>query len=160
MTSLYDLDQEFKKLVYQDELTDDDLIAIDKLHGLIEDKIVSYACVIRELKGKQAETEKAIIDATVKLKRISDKIEKLEIRIQQYMTANGIRKIDKHPLFDVTVHTNRSSVDDYSREEIPSQYWKKKEMLSLDKEKIKSEIEMGVLIPGARLINKIAVKIG
>ena len=161
MTSLYNLDQEYKKLLYKDELTDDDLIAIENLNGLIEDKIVSYACVIQELKEKYEATFMAIELANKKLSRIGKNIEKLEERVTNYFVANGIRKIDKHPLFDVSIQKNRASVDDYKRDEIPIEYWRKKEMMIIDKTKIKEDIEnLGVVIPGARLVNKLILKIG
>jgi|ERR1051326_4299557 hypothetical protein len=161
MTSLYDLDQEFKKLLYKDELTDDDLIAIDNVKGLIEDKIVSYACVIQEMKSKRMGTICAINDANDKLTRICQNIEKLEKRVTDYMITNGVSKIDKHPLFDVKIQKNRTSVDDYNHDEIPEEYWKKKEMLTVDKTKIKEDIEnLGLIIPGVRLVNKLVLKIG
>jgi regulator of replication initiation timing len=161
MTSLFGLDQQFKKLLLQDELTNDDLVAIDNLNGLIEDKIVGYACIIQEMKDKYEATYNAILNANNKLNRISKNIEKLEKRVMEYLTENGIAKIDKHPLFDVYIKKNRTSVDDYNHSEIPEKYWKKKETLAIDKTKIKEDIEnLGLIIPGARLINKLILKIG
>ena len=161
MTSLYDLDSKYKALLYKEELTDADLAEIDSLSGLIEDKIVAYACVIQELKAKQMATLHAITHANDKLHRIMTNLEKIEKRVTDYFIANNMTHVDKHPLFDVRLRKNPISVDDYNRAEIPSEYWSKKEMLTVNKTKIREDIEnLGLVIPGARLVNKLTLKIG
>lgn len=161
MTSLYDLDQQYKQLLYKEELTDDDLAEIDNVSGLIEDKVIAYACVIEELKAKMAMTEHAIDMANDKLDRIGNNVEKLEKRITDYLVNNGITKIDKHPVFDVKIQQNRSSVDVHNQDEIPVEYWKTNEVKVLNKTKIKEDIEnLGLVIPGVRLTKKMVLKIG
>lgn len=161
MTSLYELDNRYKKLVYKDELTDDDLAEIDNLGGLIEDKIVAYACVINEFKDKLDASERAMQMVCDKQERIGNTIEKLEKRVADYLVNNGITKIDKHPIFDVKLQKNRTSVDVYNRDQVPAEYWKTNEVMVLDKGKIKEDIEnLGLVIPGAKLINKLVLKIG
>ncbi len=161
MTSLYDLNQEYQKLLTKDEFTDADMAAIDNMHGLIEDKVVSCACVIRELKAKKLATDEAIKLAKDKSDRIQANINKLEHRVLTTLKENQIERIDKHPLFDVTLQTNRASVDDYDHSVIPAEYWKLKETYTLDKIKVKEDIEeLGLVLPGVRLINKVVLKIG
>lgn len=161
MTSLYELDQYYKKLLFKEELTDDDLAEIEHAAGLIEDKIISYACVIEELKAKRSMTENAIDMANEKLDRISTNIDKLEKRITEVLINNGISKIDKHPLFDVKIKQNRASVDVQNQDEIPVEYWKTNQVRVLDKTKIREDIEnLGLVIPGVKLTKKMVLKIG
>lgn len=161
MTSLYNLSQEYQKLLYKDEFTDDDMLAIDNMNGLLEDKIVSCACVIRELKSKKVAVDDAIKIAKDKGDRIQANLDKLEKRVLDTLKENNIQKVDKHPLFDVFLQKNRTSVDDYDQSLIPAEYWNIKESYVLDKIKIKEDIEnLGVILPGVRLINKVVLKIG
>lgn len=159
MTSLYNLSQEYQKFLSMDEFEEADLIALDFLQGAIEDKVVNCACVLQELKGKQAHTEAAIKIAQYKSERLQHNIDRLETYVLESLINNKIDKVDKHPLFDVKVQTNRISVDDFEKDKIPEKYWTKKETLTLNRTKVREDIEQEIEVPGARLIRKKVLKI-
>lgn len=160
MTSLYHLSQEYQKLLSQDEFEDEDMLALDNIHMAIEDKVINCACILQELKGKQANTDAAIKIAKYKSERLKHNIDRLETYVLESLINNKIDKVDKHPLFDIKVQTNRVAVDDYDQTKIPEKYWTKKETFTIDKIKIKEDIEsLNIEIPGARLIRKKVLKI-
>lgn len=159
MTSLWQLSNDYQRLLMKDEFTSEDLAAIDAQHGFLEDKAISCACVINELKSKLFLTQEAIKIAEDKKHRIQANIDSLEEYVLDSLVKNNIEIIDKHPLFDVRVRYNRAAVEDYEPQEIPSEYWIKKESISLDKKHIKEDISNGVVVPGARLVKKAVLKI-
>lgn len=160
MSSLYNLSAEYQALLAKDEYTDLDLMELDKLHANIEDRVVHYAGVIQELESKLAATKVAITNATDKKRRIEANIARLEEYVTAAMIANSLTCIDKSPLFDVKVRNNSPSVDDYQREVIPAEYWVTKYELQLDKNKIKDDIvNLGLVIPGVKLVRKVSLQI-
>lgn len=160
MSSLYNLTAEYQALLGKDEYSDLDLMELDKLHGDIEDRVVYYAKVIKELDGKLAMTENAIRDAQEKKKRIIANIERLEQYVTAAMISNNLAKVDKCPLFDVKIRNNPPSVDDYDTTVIPEEYWVHKDVMSLDKKKVKEDIEnLGLVIPGVQLVRKVSLLI-
>lgn len=160
MSSLYNLTAEYQNLLAKDEYSDLDLMELDKLYENIEDRIVYYAGVIQELRGKLAATSVAIQLAQEKKRRIEANIGRLEQYVTASMIANGLVCVDKSPLFDVKVKNNPVSVDDFEPQAIPEEYWIKKEELHLDKKKVKEDIEnLGLVIPGVRLQRKVSLSI-
>lgn len=160
MSSLYNLTAEYQALLAKDEYTDLDMMELDKLHDNIEDRIVHYAGVIQELRGKLGLTQMAIQSAQDKKRRIESNISRLEEYITATMVSNNLTCIDKSPLFDVKVRRNPASVDDYEPNEIPEEYWVQKTEMHLDKKKVKDDIEnLGLIIPGVRLQRKVSLQI-
>jgi chromosome segregation ATPase len=160
MSNLYNLTAEYQRLIAQDEYTEADLIALDGLHQTIEDRAIHYAYVIKELSMKLAGTQEAINDARAKKDKLEKNIAKIEQYILDTMVNNKMDKIDKCPYFDIKVRHNPVSVDDYDHDTLPSEYWVKKESVMVDKKKIKDDIEnLGLVIPGARLVRKVSLQI-
>lgn len=159
MTSLYNLTKEYRELLSKEELTDEDILAISSRQGEIEDKVIQCAYVIRELEADVAHCESAIKIAQGKKKRLANNLERLEEYVLDAMQNNNLTMVDKEPLFDVKIKTNPASVDDYEPVDIPKEYWVHTTKVSLDRNKVKDDIKNGVVIPGARLINKKVLKI-
>jgi len=160
MTNLYNLTTEYQRLLAQDDYSDDDLKSLDSLHKTIEDRAVHYAYIIKELEGKLSATQDAIKTASEKKQRLQKNIERLEAYILDGLKVANIDFIDKDPMFDIKVKSNPPSVDDYEPTDIPIEYFVKKETLSLDKKKVKEDIEnLGLVIPGVRLVRKVSLQI-
>lgn len=161
MTSLYQLSADYQRLINQDELGDNELALLDQLHTTIEDRVIHYAMAINELKGKFAATKEAVKIAQDKARRLDNNILRIEKYVLETLINNGIEKIDKHPAFDITIRLNPVAVDDYDPQQIPMEYWVKKEVLSLDKKRVKEDIEnLGLVIPGAKLTRNVSLRIG
>lgn len=160
MTSLYALTADYQRLFAKEELDENDLASLDALHKTIEDRAIYYAMCISELKGKAMASKEAIKVGQDKLARLNSKITQLEAYVLDTLVHNAIELIDKHPLFDIKVKVNPVSVEAYETELIPTDYWIKKEEFTLDKKKVKDDIEnLGLVIPGVRLTRKIVLKI-
>src|SRR5258708_1644834 len=141
MSSLYHLNKEYRLLLSKDEYDDNDMAQLDDLHDQIEDKAVQCAYVIKELEGQLAMTDAAIKGAQDKKKRLENNVHSLKEYVLHTMMMNHIEKIDKDPLFDIKVRHNPPSVDDFDPAAIPVEYWVKKELVTLDKKKVKEDIE-------------------
>ncbi len=160
MSSLYNLSAEYQALLNKDEVTDLDLLELDKLHSDIEDRVVYYAGLIQELEGKVASTKVAITNATEKKRRIEANIARLEEYVTATMISSNITKVDKSPYFDVKVRHNPPSVEVEQQEEIPAEYFSHVTEIRLDKKRVKEDIEnLGLVIPGVKLIRKVSLQI-
>lgn len=160
MSSLYGLTAEYQALLAKEEFTLVDLMELDKLHDNIEDRVVHYASVIKELEAKLAATKIVIQDATEKKRRIEANIERLEEYVTAAMVTSNLTKVDKSPMFDVTVRNNPPSVMVEQEEEIPREYFSHVTQITLDKKRVKEDIEkLGVVIPGVKLVRKISLQI-
>ena len=70
--------------------------------------------------------------------------------LQQNMEACGIKEISC-PYFAVKLKKCPPSVHLTDEENIPDAYRKRKETVTIDRVKIKQDIQAGVMIPGAEL---------
>lgn len=160
MTSLYNLTAEYQELLRKEELTDADLKAIDEKFADIEDKGVQYAFVIKEMEAKLALTEDMIKMAQAKKKRLEGNLDRVKANLVYNMVCNKIEHIDRCPLFDIKIRHNAPAVEDYDPDAIPVEYFNKKETLTLDKKRVKEDIEnLGLVIPGVRLVRGISLQI-
>lgn len=160
MSSLYSMTVDYQQLLNKEELDNDDLQKLDALHDSIEDRIVNKAYLRQHLQGLLNATKEAISTAQEKAKRLAANIEKIDNYVLDAMVANNIDKVDKSPMFDVIKRTNPVSVSIEEIEAIPDEYFNKTETLSLDKKRVKEDIEnLGLVIPGVKLVRKISLQI-
>ncbi len=152
MSTLYDLTNEFKELLFLAETEDlDEQTITDTLESLgyeLEDKADGYAKVMRELEG-QAETLKSEIGRLNNRKRtIESNIERMKSSLQDSMQVSGKTKF-KTDLFSFNIVKNggKQSMDIYDK--VPKEYSVVK--LEPDKDKIRQALENGEELPFAIL---------
>ena len=152
MSTLYDLTNEFKELLFLAETEDlDEQTLADTLESLgyeLEDKADGYAKVMRELEG-QAETLKSEIGRLNNRKRtIESNIERMKSSLQDSMQVSGKTKF-KTDLFSFNIAKNggKQALDIYDK--VPKEYSVVK--LEPDKDKIRQALENGEELPFAIL---------
>lgn len=152
MSTLYELTNEFKELLFLAETEDlDEQTIKDTLESLgyeLEDKADGYAKVIRELEG-QTNTLKSEIDRLNTRKRlIETNIKRMKLSLQESMRVSGKTKF-KTSLFSFSIAKNggKQPLDIYDT--VPEGYSIVK--LEPDKEKIRQALENGEELPFAIL---------
>lgn len=153
---LYEIANEYRTALdslVNEETGELDEQAIACLNGIttsLEEKGVAVASYIRNIEADR----KALEDER---KRLAARQEALEARIdwmkgylQQNMEACGIKEISC-PYFSVKLKKCPPSVHLTDEESVPDVYRKRKETVTIDRVKIKQDIQAGVIVTGAEL---------
>lgn len=132
------------------EVNEEMLSELDTTLVKVEDKSIAVASYIKNL-----DAEKKAIEEVKK--SMGERERKLELRVEwltNYLKSNmercGINEI-KSPYFDIKIKKCPVSVDIFDENNVPEDYKKHKQVISIDKTKIREELQMGVVIPGATL---------
>lgn len=156
MTNLYKIANEYQSLLEQTydpetgEIFPQVLDKLEELSTTMEDKAVAVASYIKNLDAEReaiAQAKKNMAERESRLDRRSD-------YLTQYLQCNmercGITEI-KSPLFVIKLKKCPVSTDIIDENMIPDDYKKRKEVVSIDRMKLKEEMLSGVVIPGAQL---------
>lgn len=154
MTALYELAAQHRQLA--ERLTDlglDDATLADTLEGEAGDlmeKGVNIAKVFRNLESFAEQIKQAEIQMAERRKVI----EKRAASIKQYLLTNmdmaGITKIES-PWFCISIKNNPESVVVDDAVALPKEYMRETISFAPDKIRMKSEMQDGIVIPGAHL---------
>lgn len=157
--NIYDIANEYQALLEQTydpetgEIFPQVLAKIDELSAKMEDKAIAVASYIKNL---DAERE-AINQAKRQMADRESKLDKRCSHLTQYLQSNmercGITEI-KSPLFVIKLKKCPVSTEITDENIIPDDYKTFKEVVSIDKVKMKERILAGEIIPGARLSQK------
>ena len=152
MSTLYDLTNEFKELLFLAETEDlDEQTLADTLESLgyeLEDKADGYAKVIRELEGQALILKSEIDRLNNRKKTIESNIKQMKKSLQDAMKSSGKTKF-KTDLFSFNIAKNggKQALDIYDK--VPKEYSVVK--LEPDKDKIRQVLEKGEELPFAIL---------
>lgn len=156
--SLYVIAQEHRAMVDKlMELTDDPQTIADTIEGEslpLETKATNVAFAIRNLEMLAASIKQAEMQMESRRKRVEKHIERVKNYLQYCMEVSGKTSIDS-PWFRLAIKNNPPSVDAYSPDLIPSEYYSYPEppAPSVNKKAIAKAINAGVEVPGARLVS-------
>jgi hypothetical protein len=154
--TLFELAAEYRSVA--DQLADMDLDpqtvadTLESISGDLESKATNVAAFVRNLESSAAAIKEAEAAMSARRKAIENRAASVRQYLLDNMTRTGITKIEC-PYFKIAVRTNPESVviddetavpDDYLRE-IPARY-------EPDKSAMKSAMQDGFAIPGARLV--------
>lgn len=163
---LYEIANEYKQIFDEielesetGELNEEAVLKLSDLQTKMDDKVVAVACFIKNIDAERnaiAEAKKAM---AIREARLNRKIEFLEDYLRFNMERCKITEISSSPYFTIKLKKNPYSVDIEDESIIPKDYWKEKVTVSLDKMKIKEEMQQGVIIPGVRLVQNSRVEI-
>lgn len=160
MTALYELSNEYQLLLNQEEYTEDDLKRLDELTDNIEDKAIGIAGVILNMQDEAKIIHDAIDRMCDKQQRLVSKIEFMKEYLKEHMTKCNLKKITKSPFYDVALRKNPPKLEVLSPLNVPREYFNAKEILSLDKERLKRDIiDNGVCVEGVTLVSGYSVSI-
>lgn len=155
MTALFELAGQYRAI--SDKLHDlelDDQTIADTLEGLsgdVQEKAVNVAKFFRNMEADAEKIEEAAKQMLARAKAIRNRSASLKQYLLTNMEVSGISKIES-PWFVISIKQNPASVtiddeslipDDYMRE-IPATF-------APDKKLMKSALDEGYIIPGARL---------
>lgn len=156
MTSLYKMTMQYcdawQQMENMDEL--DELSISDTLESLeipIKEKIINTAYYIKDIESDIEELNRAISDLNERKNKLNNRAENLKNYIKNSMYHVHINEV-KSPLFDVKLRNNPGKINIIDESIIPDEFFNVKELISIDKNKIKERIKLGEEIPGAELI--------
>lgn len=163
MTALFVLAQEHRAL--SDKLhdldLDDETIAntLEGESGDLVEKGKNVAAVFRNLESDAKQIKEAEQQLAERRKAIEKRAESLRNYLKTNMEISGISKIDC-PWFCVTIAKNPEAVTVDNEDEIPDEYFDEiPATYQLNKSRLKSDMQEGVIVPGARLTRGTSLRI-
>lgn len=161
---LFEITQEYQSILSSSfnsetgELDDQALSKINDLQDDMKSKSIALASFIKNLDAEQNAIDEAIASMARRKSSLLNKISKLNDYLKCNMEKCSINEISS-PYFDIKLKKCPLSVDIVNEDDIPKDYIKIKEVISLDKVKIKEDIQNGIDIPGALLKQNVRIEI-
>lgn len=155
MNSLYYIAQYYKESVndalMQDEISLEQVDALNKIEGDLEDKAIAISHYIRNFESESEMVKTAIKAMQERAKRLDNKVEFLKGYLKMNLLTCGMREIRKSPHFVIKVKTNPPSVIIDDEGLLEKKYFKIKEVATIDKTSISNDIKNGVEVKGAHI---------
>jgi hypothetical protein len=160
---LYQISAEYAEILdnlYDEEgvINNDALIKLEHNELAMEKKVIAIASFIKNLDAEKeaiAAAKKAMGERESRYKKRSDEL-------QGYLLFNmekrGINQV-KCPYFEIKLAKCPASVDILDEKALPAEYTRVKTEVLPDKVKMKKEMLMGVIIPGAALKTNLRLEI-
>ena len=155
---LYKISEHYRQLQMLDELSKDDLDMLDQIAEDFNSKVISIASLIKNL-----ESECEILDKEIEQlhKRSTSRKKKIE-SLKEYLASTFKEcKRDKvsNALFDVTLRPSPCRLNIIDESVIPSEFIVRKEISSIDKNKIKDKLKQKEEVPGCELVQDRHIRI-
>ena len=159
MKPLYELAQSHAKLSEMIDKFDDDELDMESinfmmssLEGAITEKCNSIACIVKNFENQAEGIKKIEENAYARRKRIEKNLDNLKKYMLDSMITSEINKVISAQ-FEINIKNNPPSVDIFSENLLPKEYYVEKVVttVSVDKNKIKVDIKAGIEIPGVKL---------
>lgn len=153
---LYEIANEYQLLLDQSinpetgEVNETALACLENIVDNVKNKSIAVASYIKNIEADEIAIDAAISRMQDRKNQITKKVESLITYLQTNMERCGINEISC-PYFVIKLKKCPVSVDVIDEASIPDDYKKKKEVISIDKLKIKEELNNGVVIPGVTL---------
>ena len=153
---LYEITNEYQLLLDQSinpdtgEVNETALACLENIVDDVKSKSIAVASYIKNIEADEIAIDAAISRMQDRKNQITKKVESLVTYLQTNMERCGINEISC-PYFVIKLKKCPVSVDVIDEASIPDNYKKKKEVISIDKLKIKEELNNGVVIPGVTL---------
>jgi hypothetical protein len=149
--NLYELTDSYLKVLELIENGEEGLEdTLESINDTIELKADGYARIIRNLEGNVTALKTEIDRLTDRKKSIENSIDRLKENLKQAMIQTGKEKI-KTDLFSISVANNPVAVSVINEDLIPRTYFNVKEIVTLDKVRIKDLLKNGQVIAGVEL---------
>jgi hypothetical protein len=154
--NLYQISNEYQHILEQSfdqetgEVNEQALVSLEEVKTTMEEKSIAIASFVKNLDAERKAIEEAKKAMADREKALERRVEWMTNYLQSNMERCGISEI-KSPYFGIKLKKCPVSVDVQDENIIPDDYKKVKEVVSIDKLKIKEELLSGVLIPGAAL---------
>lgn len=132
------------------EIKEISLIDLNEVKEKLEDKIIAVASYIKNIDAEKEAVEQAKKTLITREARLNKRMNSLSEYLQSNMERCGISEI-KSPYLVIKIKKCPLSVGIIDEYFIPELYKKHKDMITIDKLKIKEDILSGKEIPGALL---------
>lgn len=154
--NLYEMNNQYQQLL--DQLYDEEgninslvLAEIDQNEVSTEKKCIAIASYIQNMNAEREAVLKAKSAMDEREKRLHRKMDSLKQYLLDNMEKREIQKITC-PYFEIKIKTCPFSVYIHTPDDIPYDYRRIKTEISPDKSKMLADMKVGVVIPGAMLI--------
>lgn len=141
------------------ELTQSEIDYLDSLQQDFEGKAVSLASFIKNLEAEEKAIADAIEDMKSRKSKLTNKVKSLSDYLQYNLQKLSINEIKSSPFFKIKLRQCPVSVDVFDEDSIPSEFWKEKITMTIDKMKLKDVLNEGIEVTGATLQRKIKLEI-
>jgi hypothetical protein len=133
---------------------------LESLSGDLEVKATNVAMFIRNLEANAEAIKAAEKQMADRRKAIEAKAERIKEYLLENMVRTNITKITS-PYFNIALRNNPKSVSIAINANIPAEYYRQPPTPEpvLDKEKLKSDLQLGVVVDGCKLERKKRVEI-
>jgi hypothetical protein len=153
--NLYEIDHEYREILrelYDDEgnVNEQALIKLENNQMTMEKKAIAIASFIKNMEAEREAIDTAKKAMAEREKRFKKRIDELEGYLLSNMERRGINHVSC-PYFDIKLKKCPPSVEIVDESALPDEYKRTKIEVLPDKVKIKEEMKVGVLIPGAIL---------
>lgn len=160
---LYEIANEFQEIFNSinenGEIDDKALSKLNEMQMAMEDKAIALSLYIKNIDAESVAIESALSAMKDRKQKLDKKMMQLENYLQSNMERCGILQIQSSPYFTIKLKKNPVSVDVFDEESLPSEYIRKRLVVSFDRTKIKTDIENGVVVPGASLKQNMRLEI-
>ena len=132
------------------EISEQALVKLDEVGQELDKKCIAVASYIKNIDAER----KAIEEAKRAMASREAAMDKVVTNLTNYLQTNMERTGKTEvscPYFAIKIKKCPVSVDVLDEEAIPSEYKKRKEVVSVDKMKLKEELSNGIVIPGVAL---------
>jgi hypothetical protein len=150
------LDQTFDKET--GEINDKAIAMLNEIKSDIKDKGIAVASFIKNMDAEREAISNAKKMMAEREARLTSRVNYLTSYLQANMERCGINELSC-AYFTVKLKKCPVSVFIENEKDIPEEYKKKKEEISLDKIKLKEHIQAGVVVPGASLKQNLRLEI-
>lgn len=154
--SLYEIANEYQEVLnntFDPETGEINANAIEFLELMklsVQEKSIAVASYIKNLDAEREAINQAKKNMAEREQRLEKRTDYLTQYLQSNMERCGISEI-KSPLFVIKLKKCPFSTDIFDEDIIPDSYKKTKEVVSIDRAKLREEMLAGVVIPGAGL---------
>ena len=159
---LYQISLEYRRLFDEmsnvDEWPADLLATIEKVDSDFTDKAINVALFIKELNSQAEAIKQARAEMATRQVKLENRAENLTEYLKFHMERNEKVHIADAQV-ELKLKRNPFSVTVDNEAEIPRDYFRRKEVLAIDKALIRQDIDKGIEVPGARLTSKIRLEI-
>lgn len=157
--NLFQLSSQYQQLLDKDEYDSHEMEAIEQLSDNIEDKAIAISHYILNMQYEMEAVTHRQKQMYERARGLKMKIETLENYLRESLQKCKIEKISKSPDFVISVKYNPPSVHIDDEKKLPQDYFKRKEVYTVDKELIKLDIDKGIDVPGASIVRKTRLEI-
>jgi hypothetical protein len=162
--TLFQIAAEFRQItdVLQDVQCDEQTLA-DTLEGErwpLEVKAQNYGFVIRNLEANAEAIDGAIVQMEARAQALKKRADALRERLKQGMEIAGVSELSC-PYFAMKLKKNPPAVDVFDEKQVPESYWVQPPPPAkrIDKKAIKTAIDAGREVPGAKINQAIRLEI-